>query len=88
MAPPFEPAGSSAGTRLLNLLGTWRYHRADAHARAWRGRGHTAASIQALGPGADRDDIEAETNRLNGRGYAVLSPAQRGELLTDLDILP
>jgi hypothetical protein len=88
MAPPFEPAGSGAGTRLLNLLGTWRYHRADAHALAWRVAGHTAASIQQLGPGPERIRIEDETDRLNGRGYAVLDPRQRAELIADLGALP
>jgi hypothetical protein len=88
MAPPFERPGSSAGTRLLNLLGTWRYHRADAHALAWSTAGQTAASIQQLGPGPERTRIEEETNRLNGRGYAVLDPRQRAELLAGLGALP
>jgi hypothetical protein len=87
-APPYERPGSGAGTRLLNLLGTWRYHRADAHALAWRVAGHTAASIQQLGPGPERIRIEDETNRLNGRGYAVLDPRQRAELVADLGALP
>ena len=58
-------AGSSSRARhtpaaalLLNRLGTLRYHRADAHAAAWAEAGHTAASIQALGPGPARDAIE------------------------------
>jgi hypothetical protein len=88
MAPPFERPGSGAGTRLLNLLGTWRYHRADAHALAWRTAGHTAASIQQLGAGPERTRIEDETDRFNGRGYAVLGPRQRMDLLADLGALP
>jgi hypothetical protein len=84
MAPPYEPDGASPAVRLLNRLGTWRHHRADTHALAWRVAGYTAASIRAQAPGPEREAVEAETDRLNGRGYLVLSPDQRLTLLADL----
>jgi hypothetical protein len=87
MAPPYEPPGTPPAVRLLDALGTWRYHRADAHALAGRVAGYTPAAIVALPPGPERDAIEAETNRLNGRGYEILSPATRRELLADLGAL-
>lgn len=88
MAPPYEPAGTTPGTRLLNRLGTLRYHRADAHAMAWRMAGHTAESIQALTNGPERTAIEAETNRLAAAPFAVLTPDERLLLLADLGALP
>jgi len=85
MAPPFEPAGMSAGGLLVNRLGTLRYHRADAHASAWRAAGLTAEEIQALPPGPARDAIEADTDRAAAVPYSVLSPEERTELLQGLE---
>jgi hypothetical protein len=87
-APPYEPAGATARTRLLDRLGTLRYHRADAHAAAWAAAGHTARTIVELAPGPDREAIEAETNRLAGAPFAALTPDERLLLLADLAALP
>ena len=35
MAPPYEPADTTAGVLLHHRLSVLRYHRADAHAAAW-----------------------------------------------------
>jgi hypothetical protein len=88
MAPPFEPPDEPAPLKLLNRLGTLRYHRADAHADAWTAAGHTAASVVALPPGPDRDAIEAQTNINAAPPFEVLTPAERAELLHALSALP
>ncbi|MEO3745271.1 hypothetical protein [Plantactinospora sp. B5E13] len=88
MAPPYEPDGTPPGVLLLNRLGTLRYHRADAHAAAWQAAGHTARSIVALAPGAERLAIEWETDRRAAGPYAVLTPPERLRLLADLATLP
>ncbi|WP_249713891.1 hypothetical protein [Rhizomonospora bruguierae] len=88
MAPPYEPDGTPPGVLLLNRLGTLRYHRADAHAAAWRAAGHTARSITDLGPGPERAAIEADTNRRAAPPYAQLSTEERLHLLADLAALP
>ncbi|OLB78984.1 MAG: hypothetical protein AUI14_11635 [Actinobacteria bacterium 13_2_20CM_2_71_6] len=85
MAPPYE-AGAGTGAVLLNRMGTLRYHRADAHAAAWQGAGLTAAGIVGL-TGSPRDAIEAQTNRLAGPPFAVLTAAERATLLADLSAL-
>jgi hypothetical protein len=88
MAPPFEPTAASPGLLLLNRLGTLRYHRADAHAAAWRAAGLNAAQIVALAPGAARDAVEAETNHRAAPPFAALSAPDRLSLLADLAALP
>lgn len=88
MAPPYEPPVATAGTRLLNRLGTLRYHRADAHAAAWAAAGHTARTIVELAPGPERQAIETETNRLAAPPFASLPPDERLLLLADLAALP
>ncbi|MBM0226818.1 MULTISPECIES: hypothetical protein [Micromonospora] len=50
----------------VNRLGTLRYHRADAHAAAWRAAGHTAAGIPELPPGAERLAMLADLAALPG----------------------
>ncbi|WP_446217482.1 hypothetical protein [Micromonospora sp. IBHARD004] len=88
MAPPYEPEGTPPGVLLLNRLGTLRYHRADAHAAAWRAAGHTAASIAELRSGAERLAIELETDRRAAGPYVVLSAEERLGMLADLAALP
>lgn len=86
VAPPYED-GAAPGTVLLNRMGTLRYHRADAHAAAWRAAGLTAAQILAEPEGERRGAIEAETNRLAAPPFAVLTAAERTTLLEDLATL-
>ncbi|MEU4235044.1 hypothetical protein AB0F17_63155 [Nonomuraea sp. NPDC026600] len=77
MAPPYEPAGTPAGVLLFNRLAALRYHRADAHAAAWRAAGLTAAEIVALRPGPVRDRIERETNRRAAAPYGAITEHER-----------
>jgi hypothetical protein len=88
MAPPFEPPAAAPGLLLLHRLSSLRYHRADAHAAAWAAAGLTAAQIVAMTTGPQRDAIEAETNRLAGPPYEVLTPDERIGMLADLAALP
>jgi hypothetical protein len=69
-------------------LAVLRYHRADAHAAAWQAAGHTVDTIRKLADGAEREIIEAETNRVSGRPYATLSAAERARLVSGLTDLP
>jgi hypothetical protein len=87
MAPAFEPDHAAPGLLLLNRLSSLRYHRADAHAAAWAAAGLTAAEIVAL-RGPARDRVKAETDRLAGAPYAVLSPEERITMLANLAALP
>ncbi|MBT2226416.1 hypothetical protein [Nonomuraea sp. NEAU-A123] len=77
MAPPYEPVGTPAGVLLFNRLAALRYHRADAHAAAWRAAGLTAAEIVALGPGPLRDRIERETNQRAAAPYGAITEHER-----------
>jgi hypothetical protein len=88
MAPPHEPLGTAPGTRLLNRLGTLRYHRADAHASAWAEAGLTAAGIATLPPGPTRQAIEDRTNELAAPPFAALTAGERLDLLAGLAALP
>jgi hypothetical protein len=88
MAPVHEPPGASPRVLLLNRLGTLRYHRADGHAAAWIAAGLTAAEIQAMSSGAERDAIEADTNARAAGPYTVLTADERLHLLADLAALP
>jgi hypothetical protein len=87
LTPPYEPAAAPASFRLLTRLGALRYHRADAHAAAWTGAGLTAAGIAEMAPGAERDAIEAETNRRAAPPFAALDARHRLEFLADLAAL-
>jgi 8-oxo-dGTP pyrophosphatase MutT (NUDIX family) len=88
MAPAYEPEGAAGTVLLLNRLGTLRYHRADAHAAAWTAAGLTAAGVQALPAGPERDQIEVETDVRAAAPYAALSVDERLGLLADLAALP
>jgi 8-oxo-dGTP pyrophosphatase MutT (NUDIX family) len=88
MAPAYEPAGAPTALLVLNRLGTLRYHRADAHARAWRAAGQTAAGMAALPPGPQRDAIEVGTNRAAAAPYRALGDAGCAELLAALAGFP
>ena len=69
-------------------LGVFRYHRADAHAAAWRAAGLTADTVVAMSPGPEREAIEAETGRRDAGVYAGLSVEERFELMSRLGSLP
>jgi hypothetical protein len=88
MAPPYEPPEASAGLLLHSRLSVLRYHRQDAHAAAWQSAGLTSAAVRQLPPGAEREAIEAETNRRDAAPYASLSPEARLEFLAGLAALP
>jgi hypothetical protein len=88
MAPQYEPVGASPFLLLGETLSPLRFHRHDAHAAAWRAAGLTVQQIQQLEPGAQRDGIEAETNRRAAPPYAVLSADERFTLLAGLGALP
>ncbi|MEV0002078.1 hypothetical protein AB0H28_07290 [Micromonospora sp. NPDC050980] len=88
MSPPYEPDGASPALLLVTRLGSLRHHRADAHRAAWRAAGLTADGIRALPDGPERAAIEAETDRRDEPAYAVLTEAERWELLAGLAALP
>ncbi|KKK06807.1 hypothetical protein [Micromonospora sp. HK10] len=88
MSPPYEPEGASPAVLLTTRLGSLRHHRADAHRAAWRAAGLTADGIRALPDGPERAAIEAETDRRDAPAYAVLTEAERWELLANLGALP
>jgi hypothetical protein len=88
VAPPYEPPDASPALLLHHRLAVLRYHRADAHAAAWRAAGHTVDTIRSLADGPERERIEAETNQRAGRPYATLSAAERSRLVSGLTGLP
>lgn len=88
MAPPYEPPDASAGPLLHTRLSVLRYHRQDAHAAAWQAAGHTSTTIRQLPVGAEREVIEAETNRRDAAPYASLTPDERLTFLAGLGALP
>lgn len=88
ITPPYEAANAGPALLLFNRLAALRYHRADAHAAAWSAGGLTAAEVVALPPGARRDGIEAETNRLAAPPYDALTDGERLDLLAGLAALP
>ncbi|MFI7216567.1 hypothetical protein [Micromonospora maritima] len=88
MSPPYEPADASPALLLVTRLGSLRHHRADAHRAAWRAAGLTADGIRALPDGPERAAIEADTDRRDEPAYAVLTEAERWELLAGLAALP
>ncbi|MBF8194492.1 hypothetical protein ITP53_54335 [Nonomuraea sp. K274] len=80
MAPPYEPEGAPAGLLLFNRLAAVRYHRADAHAAAWRAAGLSTAEIVGLRDGPLRARIEADTNLRAATPYEALSENERDTL--------
>jgi hypothetical protein len=88
VAPPYEPPGARPELLLHHRLAVLRYHRADAHAAAWRAAGHTVDTIGGLADGPERERVEAETNRRSGLPYATLSAAERSRLVSGLTGLP
>ena len=60
--PTFAGITPGSPIEVLGLLTVLRYHRSDAHHRAWAGEGYTAAEVQSLA-GAARQTIEADTNQ-------------------------
>lgn len=92
MAPCHYPTRTPVEAVLANNLGTLRYHRADAHAAAWQAEGLTADQIRAMpldpsDPAGVRTRIEVETNRAAAAAWAVLTEAERLELLAGLGAL-
>jgi hypothetical protein len=65
-----------------------RFHRFDAHVAAWTAAGLTAAEVQALPPGPERDAIEAATNERAAAPYEALSRAERFAFVAGLGALP
>jgi hypothetical protein len=88
VAPPYEPPGASPELLLHHRLAVLRYHRADAHAAAWRAAGYTVDTIRGLADGPERERVEAETNRRAGRPYVTLSAGERSRLVSGLTGLP
>jgi hypothetical protein len=93
MTPCRYPAGTPVEAVLANNLGSLRYHRADAHAAAWRAEGLTASQITAMpldpsDAGGVRTRIEVETNRAAAAPWRALTEAERLELLAGLGALP
>lgn len=88
MAPPYDPPGSSSGSRSAERVNCLRIHRGDAHADAWSSAGLSVEEVQALGPGTKRDAIERETNRRARGPYEALAPDERTLLLELLRALP
>jgi hypothetical protein len=87
MCPWPLPAEPGVAVAVLNRIGTLRYHRADAHARAWAEAGLTATQIQELPPGPARRDIEERTNELAAAPYSGWPPARRQRWLERLAAL-
>lgn len=84
VAPPYEPEGAPPGLLLFNRLAVVRYHRADAHAAAWRAAGLSAAGIVGLPDGPLRTGIEAETNLRASAPYGALTAGERETLYVEL----
>ncbi len=87
MTPTYDAPGASPQVQLSERLAGLRFHRFDAHVGAWTDAGFTAATVQALTPGAERDALEAETNRRTGACYGTLEPIERNRLLNGLESL-
>lgn len=88
LSPPFERPGDRAGLLLFNRLAAVRYHRSDAHAAAWVAEGLTADQMVDLGPGIQRERIEAATNRTAAAPFVTLTTLERTELMDGLGRLP
>ncbi len=87
---PLVCVGALTGAELalLNQLSSLRYHRADAHAAAWREDGRTAAEMGALPAGEARDAIEYRTNELAATAWSGCDVGQRARLRDALAELP
>lgn len=88
LTPVWEPEGASPSALLVSRLEALRHYRADAHRAAWGAAGLTVEQMQALGPGPEREAIEAETNRLDAPIYEVLDAEEQLVLLGGLGALP
>ena len=88
LAPPYDPPGSTSGSRLAERLTSLRFHRADAHAAAWQSAGLTVEEIQSLDPGPARDAVERDTDRRAAAPYEALTADERGTLVAGLRALP
>ncbi|GAA2208414.1 hypothetical protein GCM10009850_038720 [Nonomuraea monospora] len=84
VAPPYEPEAATPGLLLFNRLAVVRYHRADAHAAAWRAAGLSVSEIVVLPDGPLRDGIETETNLRAAAPYRVLTDLEREALYDGL----
>jgi hypothetical protein len=85
MAPSIgNPAGHSRAGWFSELLSALRFHRFDSHIAAWQAAGLTLEQIKNLGPGPERDAIEADTNRRAATPYRALTSAEREHLLAGL----
>ena len=87
LAPPHDEPDDSDAMRLSERLAGLRWHRFDAHVAAWTAAGFTAATVGELGPGAERERLEQDTNERAGEPYAVLDPTERASLLAALEEL-
>ena len=88
VAPVWEPSGTSTAVLVAERLTPLRFHRFDAHVEAWRGAGLSLAEVQALGPGAPRDEIEDATNGFAAAPFDSLDAGERWDLLAGLAALP
>ncbi|GAA2368111.1 hypothetical protein Cme02nite_27870 [Catellatospora methionotrophica] len=87
--PVYEPPGASYALQVSTRMGALRHHRGDAHRAAWAAAGLTLEQLRALSAAdALRLAIEQDTNRRDEPVYAVLSEAERWELLGLLAALP
>ncbi|TYB50418.1 hypothetical protein FXF51_56400 [Nonomuraea sp. PA05] len=84
VTPPYEPDDATPGLLLFNRLAVVRYHRADAHAAAWRAAGLSVSEIVVLPDGPLRAGIEAETNLRAAAPYGVLTGLEREALYDGL----
>lgn len=88
LSPPVERPSDRVGLLLFNRLAALRYHRSDAHAAAWAADALTADQMVDLGPGVQRERIEAATNRTAATPFTALTNAEQTELLHGLGRLP
>lgn len=87
VAPPYLPDGVSPAYVLVERITCLRWYRFDAHVGAWEAAGLTGEQMRAGTEGAERDAIEAETNRRGAPPYAVLSADERLDFVAGLGAL-
>lgn len=85
LAPPHASGDPAAD--LAEQLSSVRFHRYDAHIDAWESLGFTVATVREL-EGPERDAIEEDTNRRDGRLWDTLEPSDRETLVDVLRALP
>lgn len=78
------PKSSSTSYEIARAVAIARRHRADGHCDAWTEAGHTAASIQILRVGDERDRIEERTDALNAWIWELLSMDEQVLVLAGL----